>query len=635
MGGWLCAQGGTGLYELPMLHVHHRLGDFEIIRLLGKGGMGEVYEALQLNPARRVALKVLAPWLAGNDEFLRRFWREAAVPAQLDHPNIVRIISTGKSDDGLAYYTMQLVRGISLAELIKRGKDMPLPGTLTAPTVSAAAPENETPSQVAHPPLSPLPKAETTPPALEEYRQDRYRLTARLGAQAARALADAHRQGYLHRDIKPSNMMVDQHGHLYLLDFGLTRLRDGGAMATRPGTVLGTPWFMSPEQACGHEIDQRSDLYSLGITLFQLATGGHGPFTANQDNSEAVLSQVRSGTHQPLRHLAPDIPQGLEKIILRAIRTEPRRRYQDGAALAADLDAFLTQKHSPLPLWKRTKSRLAAGATLVLVLLAIGLYSAGFFRPRDQREKEQDPGVKGNVPGANPFAELPADCQPYPEFFRKLPIGFSQALMNQQHKPLWHCRLFGQGKFRRNEMQLMLPAPGTQPTLLALDIKKNRWFEFTIELNAPKGKPGQNRLGIFFGWQKLDNSFFVVEVDETPYADSQFGRAYVGVMRINKAQGVEQEAIDIRGFRLPKTSVPLSKSPEWHKVTVRALKQKLTVTVDGKTIVLDMDDLARAEPQLAGDLNLRGALGIWSWNSWISIFRNGTITVLSEDREGK
>src|SRR5262245_59635980 len=107
--GWLADRRG------PMLQARRRLGDFEIIRLLGRGGMGEVYEAQQWNPPRRVALKVLAPWLAEDEEILQRFWREAAVPAQLDHPSIVRIISTGKTDEGLAFFTMQLIRGLSLA----------------------------------------------------------------------------------------------------------------------------------------------------------------------------------------------------------------------------------------------------------------------------------------------------------------------------------------------------------------------------------------------------------------------------------------------------------------------------------------------------------------------------------------
>src|SRR5207249_1017684 len=107
---------------------------------------------------------------------------------------------------------------------------------------------------------------------------DRYRFVARLGAVAARSLAYAHRQGFLHRDIKPSNIMVDHHGHLHLLDFGLTRSLAPDSEGTQPGTVRGTPWYMSPEQARGEPVDQRSDIYSLGVTLYELATGGLGPF---------------------------------------------------------------------------------------------------------------------------------------------------------------------------------------------------------------------------------------------------------------------------------------------------------------------------------------------------------------------
>src|SRR5262249_5347734 len=123
---------------------HQRLGDFEILRLLGKGGMGEVYEAQQLNPPRPVALKVLAPWLSHDDEALERFWREAAVPARLDHPGVVRIIATGRTEDGTAYYAMQLVRGLSLAEFIRRAAAGP---ATPEATVSAAASAVETPSR--------------------------------------------------------------------------------------------------------------------------------------------------------------------------------------------------------------------------------------------------------------------------------------------------------------------------------------------------------------------------------------------------------------------------------------------------------------------------------------------------------
>jgi serine/threonine protein kinase len=609
-----------------MLQVHHRLGDFEIIRLLGKGGMGEVYEAQQLNPSRRVALKVLAPWLADNEESLQRFLREAAVPAQLDHPNIVRIISTGKSEEGLAYYTMQLVRGISLAELFKRGNEIPLPGTLTAPTVSAVS-ESETPSQGAHPSPTPLPPQDTPPPALAEYRRDRYQLAARLGAQAARALADAHRQGFLHRDIKPSNMMVDQHGHLYLLDFGLTRARDSGAMATRPGTVLGTPWFMSPEQAQGKKVDQRSDLYSLGVALFQFVTGGKGPFTADRDDSEAVLAQVRAGAHQPLRFFAPDIPQELERIIQKAICPQIKRRYQDGTALAAELETFLAHQDRP-----RTpavsKKVLLVGAALTLAVLGLVLTLRLW---RGNREKDQG----GKAPGANTALILPDDCQPFPEFLRKLPPGFSQALMNQEHKPLWHCRLFGQGKFARAPAQLLLPSPGNQPTLLAMDVKKNRWFEYAIEVNAPAGKPGENRLGVFFGWRNLEQRFFVVEVNETAGPGSPFGQVVVGLMQVHRAQGKEQEMVHFLPLPLAKTAIPLAKNKAWHKLTVRTAQKTLTITVDDRpSLVVDLTELAQADPRLGG-LDPRGALGIWAWNCWLSGFRNGTITVLGDDNERK
>src|SRR5262245_48883346 len=166
-----------------MLEAKRRLGDFEIIRLLGKGGMGEVYEALQSHPQRHVALKVLAPWLAEDDDALARFWREAQVPAQLDHPGIVRIIATGKTA-GLAYYAMHLVRGISLAELMRRAGE-PVSATVTHSPAETSRPEVLTaPFGGRQPELS-----STVPAVLQEYLDNRYTTAARIGVQAARALA--------------------------------------------------------------------------------------------------------------------------------------------------------------------------------------------------------------------------------------------------------------------------------------------------------------------------------------------------------------------------------------------------------------------------------------------------------------
>src|SRR6516162_9254384 len=326
-----------------MLKQCQRLGDFEIIRLLGRGGMGEVYEARQSHPDRLVALKVLNAKLADDEKALERFWREAAVPANLDHHGIVRIISTGKTPDGIAYYTMHLVRGISLAELIEQSKTAPMPAT-----VSQLARGTETPTQDmpidngAGPRRSPSPPVQPGP-TLQQYQNDRFGTVARIGAQAARALAYAHEQGFLHRDIKPSNLMVDQHNQVHLVDFGLTRGLGPDGNGTQWGFVPGTAWYMSPEQAEGKTPEPYSDIYSLGVTLYVLATQGVGPFTADRRNTQAVLAQVCAGEVLPLRVLAPDIPKALERIILRAMDHRPENRYANAAALADDLERFVRQ----------------------------------------------------------------------------------------------------------------------------------------------------------------------------------------------------------------------------------------------------------------------------------------------------
>jgi serine/threonine protein kinase len=521
-----------------MLQVHDRLGDFEIVRLLGKGGMGEVYEARQFNPDRPVALKVLAPWLAADEEALQRFMREAQVPAVLDHPGIVRIISTGKTPAGVAYYTMHLVRGISLSEMLRRTHRLPMPATVThdsaSDTPSAATPvepDSGTPVTVSM-------RAESTVPLLQAYLHDRYRTVARIGAQAARALAHAHQRGYLHRDIKPSNLMVDQHDHVYLVDFGLTRVLDPTCSNTHAGIVPGTTWYMSPEQASGSNLDGRSDVYSLGVTLFELATQGRGPFAADRHDKQAVLTQVRAGQTLPLRTLAPDIPVALEQIIRRAMHPHVPQRYGDAAELARDLEAVAAGNgdHRPQPDTSRRARRQLWRAGLATTALVLAVLAVALLLPRRQGQENNAAQAEGLL-GVPPAGVARESQEAVPELLRQPALHTAMPLLQNNFEPLWAERWFGSGKYRPGPQQLELYAPPSEVcTILGLADPGRPCFEFTIELNQVQSftEGYTNELGIVFGWQrqranaKVHPRVFVLRLDEYPADDKATSRVTLG-----------------------------------------------------------------------------------------------------------
>jgi hypothetical protein len=394
----------------------------------------------------------------------------------------VRIIVTGRTPEGLAYYTMQLVRGASLTALM-RSAALPQQSTADQPPTPAAAAQADTPSGLANVGAGAAPAG---PPegALSEYRQDRYRFAARVGAQAARALAHAHRGGHLHRDVKPSNLMVDHTGQVYLVDFGLTRalLPDGDG--TRPGAVRGTPLYMSPEQARGEALDHRSDVYSLGVTLYELATGGVGPYPASRDNAEAVLAQVAAGTLLPLRLLAPEVPPELERIILRCLQRRPRRRYDDAERLAADLERLLSARvvastrSRPRGLAaRRWLSAAVAGAAVLAgaALLALALIP----RPVSSTAPA--------APGPAPRWDVPA------------------SLLTREFLPVHGRQIAGTGKFfPQPERGLMVESRrDTTPTLIALEDVNQPDFEFASELQRYplEGERSRQDLGVFFGRQ--------------------------------------------------------------------------------------------------------------------------------------
>jgi hypothetical protein len=272
-----------------------RLGSYEIVSLLGAGGMGEVYIAEDTKLERRVALKVLAPDVADDPERRSRFEREAKAVAALNHPNIVTIYSV-EEPEGVHIITMELVRGKTLTELIPK-KGLPL----------------------------------------DEF--------FAIAIPVSDAVSAAHQEGITHRDLKPDNVMVSGEGRPKILDFGLAKLKQNIAPTergskfptktkTQVGRIMGTAAYMSPEQAEGKAIDHRSDVFSLGIVLYEMATGRH-PFPG--ESTVSVLSAIIKDTPTSVTEVRPTLPRDLARILRRCLAKDPEHRYQTAKDLRNEL----------------------------------------------------------------------------------------------------------------------------------------------------------------------------------------------------------------------------------------------------------------------------------------------------------
>jgi serine/threonine protein kinase/Flp pilus assembly protein TadD len=364
------------------------LGDFRILRELGRGGMGVVYEAEQLSLGRRVALKVL-PFAAALDPRQRqRFQVEAQAAAHLHHPRIVPVYAVG-CDHGVHYYAMQYIEGRTLAAVIRELRRAEAPRKPTErrddelgwKDAASSEPDDLTPTLSVSPggpaPAS-SPSLPDTATATGSSQRGRafFRTVAVLGRQAAEALDHAHSLGVLHRDIKPANLMVDGHGGLWVTDFGLARFQ-GDLGLTGTGDTPGTLRYMSPEQTQARRgvVDQRTDIYSLGATLYELAT--LRPVFDGRDRQE-LLHQITFDEPVPPRRHDPSIPRDLETILLKALSKDPASRYATAQEMADDLGRFLDDKpvqaRRPTPLehaakWTR-RHRVAVTTAVVVALLA-------------------------------------------------------------------------------------------------------------------------------------------------------------------------------------------------------------------------------------------------------------------------
>jgi WD40 repeat protein/tetratricopeptide (TPR) repeat protein len=309
------------------------LGHFELLEPLGTGAFGMVYKARDIRLGRIVAVKIPRPGSISTADDLDRFVREARSTAQLRHPSIVTVHEVG-DHDGLPFLVSDFIEGLTLSDLLTARR--------------------------------PLPRA-----------------AAALVEEVAEALHFAHTQGIIHRDVKPSNIILNAEGHAHLMDFGLAKRDAGEVSITIDGQILGTPAYMSPEQAFGlsHLVDGRSDVYSLGVVLYVLLTG-ELPF---RGNARMLLHQVRHEEPRPPRKLNDRIPRDLETICLKAMAKDPQRRYASARALADDLRRF--RNGEPIQArpvghleraWRWARRRPAQAALVVMSVVAVlALVAAG------------------------------------------------------------------------------------------------------------------------------------------------------------------------------------------------------------------------------------------------------------------
>lgn len=272
-------------------------GRYQIISEVGKGSMGVVYKAHDPQIDRVVALKVLRPDRITSEEFVQRFLKEARAIGRLSHPNIITVYDSGQDNDTL-YIVMEFLIGKTLREA-QQEKQLSL-------------------QEIIH-----------------------------IGSQVADALDYAHRQGIVHRDIKPSNILLTPEGYLKLTDFGIARIEDPTAHhQTQAGDILGTPIYMSPEQIMGRKVDGRSDLYSLGVILYELTTG-RKPFQG--ENLAAIFNAIIEEKPPPIELPDTSLSQRLSALIFKSISKSTEDRFQTGAQLAQALKSCLQRRKSDAP----------------------------------------------------------------------------------------------------------------------------------------------------------------------------------------------------------------------------------------------------------------------------------------------
>ena len=329
MSGWSAPAAPVGTGSSTPMELGRVVGHrYEILQMLGEGGMGTVYKARDREVDRLVALKVIRPELAQNADALHRFKQELVLARQVTHRNVIRIFDLGDAD-GLKFITMEFIDGRDLKSLIRE-------------------------------------KGKFTP-----------KEAVQIVVQVCKALEASHTEGVIHRDLKPQNIMVDEQGKVSVMDFGIARSMEVGGGMTQTGALVGTPEYMSPEQAKGQHLDARSDLFSLGIIFYELLTG-YSPYKA--DTAMATLWKRTHEAARPPIELEPGIPRAVSDMVVKCLEIDRERRYQSVAEFAKDLEAWQagTSISAATPMQRQLRKAapfgkwLAVGAAAVL-LMVLGL----------------------------------------------------------------------------------------------------------------------------------------------------------------------------------------------------------------------------------------------------------------------
>jgi len=302
-------------------------GRYQIVKELGKGSMGVVYQAHDPQIDRLVALKVLREDRVGGEDFVLRFLKEAKAIGRLSHPNIVTVYDVGR-DHGTIYIAMEYLEGKPFNDVIRNGQM-----------------------------------------SLEQ--------NVDIGLQVARTLNYAHSKGIVHRDIKPSNIIFSADGQIKLTDFGIARIEDpDAAQQTQAGDILGTPTYMSPEQVIGKNVDGRSDLYSLGVLLYEL-TVGRRPFLGN--NIAAIFRAITHDAPIAPSQIDPSIPKAISDLIIKALSKNPDERFQTGTAMCDALKTCLESKELIEPPQEKIRGRRMVGGLFLIIGIMLIIISGGVF----------------------------------------------------------------------------------------------------------------------------------------------------------------------------------------------------------------------------------------------------------------